>query len=159
MNSEAVLGIAPHHVEVQVGAVHVEPHLRVGLDALQGVHRPGGLVEERSGTVHVVVLLVLPGPRRGVTVNRPGMLVGIHLVAVLEYVLDDPEPLGGLDLEHLELAAIADVDEGKVIVNVLDQECRQKYADIAHEMWTDYAKQDEASSKAITMIKEWRGIK
>lgn len=51
------------------------------------------------------------------------------------------------------------VQEGKVIVNDLDQECRQKYADVAHKMWEDYAKQDEASAKAITMIKEWRGVK
>jgi TRAP-type C4-dicarboxylate transport system substrate-binding protein len=51
------------------------------------------------------------------------------------------------------------VQEGKVIVNVLDEECQQKYADVAHQMWEDYAKQDEASAKAIKMIKEWRGIK
>ena len=51
------------------------------------------------------------------------------------------------------------VQEGKVKVDVLDQDCRQKYADVAHKMWDEYAKQDEASAKAIKMIKEWRGIK
>ncbi|MFW2367130.1 MAG: TRAP transporter substrate-binding protein DctP [Desulforhopalus sp.] len=51
------------------------------------------------------------------------------------------------------------VEEGKVIVNVLDEECQQKYAEAAHGMWEDYAKQDEASAKAIQMIKEWRQVK
>jgi TRAP-type C4-dicarboxylate transport system substrate-binding protein len=51
------------------------------------------------------------------------------------------------------------VQEGKVIVNVLDQDCQQKYADVAHKMWKEYAKQDEASAKAIKLIKEWRGVK
>ena len=51
------------------------------------------------------------------------------------------------------------IGEGKLIVNELDQSCRQKYADVAHKMWNDMAKQDEASAKAITMIKEWRGVK
>ncbi len=51
------------------------------------------------------------------------------------------------------------VQEGKVTINVLDQECQQKYADVAHKMWEDYAKQDEASAKAIKMIKEWRGVR
>jgi len=50
------------------------------------------------------------------------------------------------------------VEEGEVIVNVLDQQCQQEYADVAHQMWEDYAKQDEASAKAIKMIKEWRGV-
>lgn len=51
------------------------------------------------------------------------------------------------------------IQEGKIFLNVLDQECQQKYADVAHAMWEEMAKQDEASAKAIAMIKEWRGVK
>lgn len=51
------------------------------------------------------------------------------------------------------------VQEGKVKVNVLDQECRNKYAEVAYRIWDDLAKQDEPSRKAIQMIKDWRGIK
>ncbi len=51
------------------------------------------------------------------------------------------------------------VQEGKVKVNVLDEACQQKYADAAHQIWEELAKQDEASAKAIQMIKEWRNIK
>ena len=65
-----------------------------------------------------------------------------------------------VDAYEKEMEAVEKlVQEGKVIVNVLDQECQQKYADAAHEMWEDYVKQDEASAKAIKMIKEWRGVK
>jgi TRAP-type C4-dicarboxylate transport system substrate-binding protein len=65
-----------------------------------------------------------------------------------------------VDAYEKEMEAVEKlVQEGKVIVNVLDQECQQKYADVAHQMWEDYAKQDEASAKAIKMIKEWRGVK
>ncbi len=52
--------------------------------------------------------------------------------------------------------------EGKVKVSVLDEACQKKYADVAFQIWDDLAKQDEASAKAIQMIKEWRakrGIK
>lgn len=51
------------------------------------------------------------------------------------------------------------VKEGKLTINELDQECKDAYAKVAHEMWNNYAKQDEASAKAIQMIKEWRGVK
>jgi TRAP-type C4-dicarboxylate transport system substrate-binding protein len=65
-----------------------------------------------------------------------------------------------VDAYEKELEAVNTlVQEGKVTVNVLDQECQQKYAEVAHAMWEDYAKQDEASAKAIKMIKDWRGIK
>ncbi len=65
-----------------------------------------------------------------------------------------------VDAYEKELEAVEKlVQEGKVIVNVLDEECQQKYTEAAHSMWEDYAKQDEASAKAIQMIKEWRGVK
>lgn len=48
------------------------------------------------------------------------------------------------------------VEEGKVKVCVLDEACQKKYADVAHQIWDELAKQDEASAKAIQMIKEWR---
>lgn len=65
-----------------------------------------------------------------------------------------------LDAYEKEMEAVEKLaEEGKVIVNVLDKDCQQKYADVAHQMWEDYAKQDEASAKAIKMIKEWRGVK
>ncbi|MFV0439341.1 MAG: TRAP transporter substrate-binding protein DctP [Desulfopila sp.] len=51
------------------------------------------------------------------------------------------------------------VDEGKLKVNVLDQACQQKYADVAHKIWDQLATQDQASAKAIQMIKDWRGVK
>lgn len=51
------------------------------------------------------------------------------------------------------------VKEGKLTINELDQECKDKYAEVAHTMWDNYAKQDEASAKAIKMIKEWQGVK
>jgi TRAP-type mannitol/chloroaromatic compound transport system substrate-binding protein len=51
------------------------------------------------------------------------------------------------------------VQEGKVKINVLDEACQQKYADVAHQMWDELAKQDEASAKAIQMIKAWRNVK
>src|SRR5262245_37679509 len=101
-------------IEVHVGAVHLEEDARLVLDAVERVDRPGGLVEERAGAVHVLVLLVLPGAREGVAPDGPGVAVGLHLVAGLEDVLDDPEPLAALHLEHLELGAAADVDEGKL---------------------------------------------
>jgi TRAP-type C4-dicarboxylate transport system substrate-binding protein len=65
-----------------------------------------------------------------------------------------------VDAYEKEMEAVNElVKEGKVIVNILDKECQQKYADAAHAMWDEYAKQDEASAKAIKMIKEWRGMK
>lgn len=51
------------------------------------------------------------------------------------------------------------VSEGKVTVNVLDEACQKAYADVAYKMWDEYATQDDASAKAIKMIKEWRGVK
>jgi TRAP-type C4-dicarboxylate transport system substrate-binding protein len=51
------------------------------------------------------------------------------------------------------------VAEGKVKVNVLDDACQQQYAEVAHKIWDEMAKQDETSAKAIQLIKTWRGVK
>ena len=102
-------------VQVQVHPVHLEPHLGVVLDALQRVDGAGRLVQERPGPVDVVVLLVLPGARGRVAEDGTGVPVGLHLETGLEDVLDDPQPLFGLHLEHLELVAVADLDEGKIV--------------------------------------------
>ena len=65
-----------------------------------------------------------------------------------------------VDAYEKEMAAVEKlVQEGKLKVDVLDQDCQQKYADVAHKMWEEYSKQDEASARAIKMIKEWRGMK
>jgi TRAP-type C4-dicarboxylate transport system substrate-binding protein len=48
------------------------------------------------------------------------------------------------------------VQEGKVKVCMLDEACQQKYAEVAHQIWGELAQQDEASAKAIEMIKAWR---
>lgn len=65
-----------------------------------------------------------------------------------------------VDAYEQEMIAVEKlVQKGKVIVNVLDEECQQNYADVAYKMWDSLAEQDEASAKAIAMIKEWRGIK
>src|SRR5690349_19415540 len=78
-------------VEVEVHAVHLEPHARLVLDAMQRVHRSRGFVEERPRAVHVLVLLVLPRAARGVAPHRAGVPVRLHLEALGEDVLDDPE--------------------------------------------------------------------
>ncbi|SDP42293.1 TRAP transporter substrate-binding protein DctP [Desulforhopalus singaporensis] len=65
-----------------------------------------------------------------------------------------------VDAYEKEIAAVEKlVEEGKVKVSVLDQECQDKYADVAHNMWDEMAQQDEASSKAISMIKKWRNVR
>jgi len=51
------------------------------------------------------------------------------------------------------------VKEGKVIENVLDDDCQQQYKKAAYKMWDELATQDAASAEAIKMIKAWRGIK
>jgi TRAP-type C4-dicarboxylate transport system substrate-binding protein len=51
------------------------------------------------------------------------------------------------------------IKDGAVKVNVLDEACQKKYADVAHKLWDDLARQDAASAEAIKMIKQWRGVK
>ena len=43
------------------------------------------------------------------------MPVGLHLEAGHEDVLDDPEALALLDLDHLEVVAVTDVDERQLV--------------------------------------------
>src|ERR1019366_399693 len=90
-----------------------EPDLSVVLDALEGVHGSSRLEQERAGPVDVVVLPVLPGTGHRVAVDRPGVAMGLHGVAGLEDVLDDPEALRHIDLDHLELVAPTDLRERK----------------------------------------------
>src|SRR5690349_13590392 len=103
-------------VEVEVHAVHLEPDLGVVLDAGQGVHGSGRLVKEGARPVDVVVLLVFPGTRGRVAVHRAGVPVGLHLEARLEDVLHDPQPVGLVDLDHLELVSAADLDERQIVL-------------------------------------------
>jgi len=51
------------------------------------------------------------------------------------------------------------VKEGKVIENILDDATQEQYRKAAYEIWDELAKQDDASAKAIEMIKAWRGVK
>ncbi|GAB6146137.1 TRAP transporter substrate-binding protein DctP [Desulfocicer niacini] len=51
------------------------------------------------------------------------------------------------------------IKEGKVIENVLDDDCQEQYKKAAYKIWDELATQDEASAAAIKMIKEWRGVK
>lgn len=51
------------------------------------------------------------------------------------------------------------IKKGEVIVNDLDDACKEQYRKAAYEMWDEMAKQDEASAQAVKMIKEWRGVK
>src|SRR5688572_22076855 len=78
------------------------------------MHGTGGLVEERAGPVDVVVLLVLPPPRDGIAPHGAGVAVRLHLEALHEDVLDDPEPFLFDDLDHLELVATPDIGEGQI---------------------------------------------
>ena len=38
-------------------------------------------------------------------------------------------------------------------------EAIERHKEIAYKIWDEVAKRDEASAKAIKMIKEWRGVK
>jgi TRAP-type C4-dicarboxylate transport system substrate-binding protein len=59
-----------------------------------------------------------------------------------------------------EIATVEDmVKQGALKEIMLDEACRKQYADGAHKIWDDLAKQDEASAKAVQLIKEWRGVK
>src|SRR5438105_1882498 len=143
----------PGGVEVQVDAVHVEPHPRVVLDALERVHGTGGLVQERAGAVHVVVLLVLPRARGGVPPYRARVPVLLHLEAAHEDVFDDPEAFALLDLEHLELVPSPDVHEGELVS--AHMHCRryvrsQRHGDTPVRMCTRYASGDAPGNLTAT---------
>ena len=51
------------------------------------------------------------------------------------------------------------VKEGKVIENILDDDCQAQYKKAAYQLWDELATQDAASAEAIKMIKAWRGVK
>jgi TRAP-type C4-dicarboxylate transport system substrate-binding protein len=51
------------------------------------------------------------------------------------------------------------IEKGEVIVNELDDDCKEQYRIAAYELWDEMAKQDAASAQAIQMIKKWRGVK
>ncbi|MFW5810128.1 MAG: TRAP transporter substrate-binding protein DctP [Thermodesulfobacteriota bacterium] len=56
-----------------------------------------------------------------------------------------------------ELATVRKlVDEGKIQINVLDEACQQKYAEVAHKIWEEVAIQSPANAKAIEMIRDWK---
>lgn len=48
------------------------------------------------------------------------------------------------------------VKEGKIHVNVLDEACQKKYAEVAHKIWDEVALQSPENAKAIEMIKAWK---
>nr|MDA3787264.1 TRAP transporter substrate-binding protein DctP [Desulfobacula sp.] len=51
------------------------------------------------------------------------------------------------------------VAEGTLKVSRVEPAAIERHKKIAHEIWDEVAKRDEASAKAIKMIKEWRGVK
>jgi hypothetical protein len=48
------------------------------------------------------------------------VLVGLHGVALLEDVLDDPEAFADVDLDHLELVAVTDLHERQLVGSAMD---------------------------------------
>lgn len=51
------------------------------------------------------------------------------------------------------------VAEGTLKVSRVQAEAIERHKKAAYEIWDEVAKRDEASAKAIKMIKEWRGVK
>ncbi len=51
------------------------------------------------------------------------------------------------------------VKEGTLKVSRVNPETIARHKEIAYKIWDEVAKRDEASAKAIEMIKEWRGVK
>lgn len=51
------------------------------------------------------------------------------------------------------------VANGSLKESKVSPEAIAKHKDIAYKIWDEVAKRDEASAKAIKMIKEWRGVK
>ncbi len=110
-------------VEVEVGAGDGEPHLGgpgvvVGHD--QGVDRTGRLVEVGPGPIDLWVLGVLPGAALGERVDGAGVLVALDARPGREPVADHPEPLVDVDLDHLELDAVAGIDVGAFVLAPVD---------------------------------------
>ena len=58
-----------------------------------------------------------------------------------------------------ELKIVEDmVKEGTVKVSWLDEEAQKKHAEEAYKLWDELASRDEASARAIQMLKKWRGV-
>jgi TRAP-type mannitol/chloroaromatic compound transport system substrate-binding protein len=51
------------------------------------------------------------------------------------------------------------VAKGTLKVSRVTPETVERHKKIAHEIWDEVAKRDDASAEAIKMIKEWRGVK
>jgi len=51
------------------------------------------------------------------------------------------------------------VVKGKLKECTLDQACIKKHEEAAYKLWDELAAKDDASAKAIELIKKWRGIK
>ena len=51
------------------------------------------------------------------------------------------------------------VANGTLKESVVDPETVKRHKEIAYKIWDEVAKRDDASAKAIKMIKEWRGVK
>ena len=51
------------------------------------------------------------------------------------------------------------VKKGELTECQLDEDCVRKHAEAAYKLWDELAARDEASAKAIQLIKDWRGIK
>jgi TRAP-type C4-dicarboxylate transport system substrate-binding protein len=50
------------------------------------------------------------------------------------------------------------IRKGEVKESVLSESCQKEYANAAHKIWDDLAKEDPASAKLIKLIKDWRGL-
>jgi TRAP-type mannitol/chloroaromatic compound transport system substrate-binding protein len=51
------------------------------------------------------------------------------------------------------------VKKGEIKKSQLDQACIKKHQEAAYKLWDELAAKDEASAKAIQLIKKWRGVK
>jgi len=51
------------------------------------------------------------------------------------------------------------VENGTLKQSQVTPEAIKKHKEIAHKIWDEVSERDEASAKAIKMIKEWRGVK
>ena len=65
-----------------------------------------------------------------------------------------------VDAYEGEMEAVEDmVKEGTVKKCYLDEEAMKKHAEEAYKLWDELASKDEASAKAIDLLKEWKGMK
>ena len=65
-----------------------------------------------------------------------------------------------VDAYEGEMEAVEDmVKEGTVKKCYLDEEAMKKHAEEAYKLWDELASKDEASAKAIDLLKEWKDMK